>query len=193
MDRQQGISLIELLVAILLISIGLLGLLSLQLSGVQSSHGSYLRSQATLLADDLIERIRANPPRHNPSGYTPADTTLDYRNLYASFTSSDIDCSAKPTPYCADSILGQGEACNAFEMSTFDFFVSYCGTPKNDTTQVGGIRQTLGAGTVQVDCIDDLTDGNCEPGSLHKITITWLEQAGKKSDGKINQSLAITF
>lgn len=57
---QQGASLIEVLVAIVILSIGLLGLAGLQTTSVQSNYSAFYRSQATLLAYDLGDRMRAN-------------------------------------------------------------------------------------------------------------------------------------
>ncbi len=56
-----GFSLLEVLIALVVLSIGLLGIAALQGVGLRSSHGAYLTSQATLLAYDMADRIRANP------------------------------------------------------------------------------------------------------------------------------------
>ena len=56
----RGFSLIEVLVALLALSIGLLGLAALQTTSLQYNTGSYYRTQATLLAYDIIDRMRAN-------------------------------------------------------------------------------------------------------------------------------------
>lgn len=58
--RQRGLSLVEVLVAVVLLSIGLLGLAGLQASGMRVGLGSIHRSQAAQLAQDMIERLRAN-------------------------------------------------------------------------------------------------------------------------------------
>lgn len=58
--RSQGFSLVEVLVALLVLSIGLLGLAALQTTSLQYNTGSYLRTQATFLAYDIIDRMRAN-------------------------------------------------------------------------------------------------------------------------------------
>jgi type IV pilus assembly protein PilV len=60
MKRARGFTLIEVLVALVVLSIGLLGLASLQLSSLRWNHGASLRSQATLLAYDIVDRMRAN-------------------------------------------------------------------------------------------------------------------------------------
>ena len=58
--HQWGATLIEVLVAVLVLSIGLLGLAGLQVTSLQSNHSAYYRSQATLLAYDIADRMRAN-------------------------------------------------------------------------------------------------------------------------------------
>lgn len=58
--RQNGISMVEVLVAIVVLSFGLLGLAGLQADGLRSNNDAYMRSQATLLAYDMLDRMRAN-------------------------------------------------------------------------------------------------------------------------------------
>lgn len=58
--RPDGFTLIEVLVALLVLSIGMLGLAALQSATLQFNHSAYLRSQATNLAYDIIDRMRAN-------------------------------------------------------------------------------------------------------------------------------------
>lgn len=58
--RQAGISLLEVLVAILILSLGLLGLGSLQATGLRMNHSAYLRSLAAQSAQDMADRLRAN-------------------------------------------------------------------------------------------------------------------------------------
>ncbi len=63
MDKKKhhtGFTLLEVLVALLVLSVGLLGLASLQTRGLATGHNAYLRSQAVLLTRDIAERIRAN-------------------------------------------------------------------------------------------------------------------------------------
>jgi type IV pilus assembly protein PilV len=59
-SRNHGFSLVEVLVALLVLSIGLLGLAALQTTSLQYNTGSYFRTQATFLAYDIIDRMRAN-------------------------------------------------------------------------------------------------------------------------------------
>ena len=57
----QGFTLIEVLIAVLVLSIGLLGLASLQAASLKNNYGAYMRSQASILANDMADRIRSNP------------------------------------------------------------------------------------------------------------------------------------
>ena len=58
--RQSGFTLLEVLVAILVLSIGLLGLAGLMASSIRNNHSAYQRTQATWLAYDMIDRMRVN-------------------------------------------------------------------------------------------------------------------------------------
>ena len=58
--RESGFSLIEVLVALLVLSIGLLGLAALQAQGLRFNHDAYVRTQATNLAYDIVDRMRVN-------------------------------------------------------------------------------------------------------------------------------------
>ncbi|WP_178119589.1 type IV pilus modification protein PilV [Pseudomonas sp. SCB32] len=67
LSRQRGLTLIELLVSILIISLGLLGLAKLQTRMQLSDMESYQRAQALLLLNDMSSRMTANP--NNSANY----------------------------------------------------------------------------------------------------------------------------
>lgn len=69
-----GFTLLEVLVAMIVLGIGLLGLASLQAQGMRLNYESQLRSQATILAYDITDRIRANSgPLRDPGNYEIGD------------------------------------------------------------------------------------------------------------------------
>jgi type IV pilus assembly protein PilV len=72
--RGRGFSLIEVLVALLVLAIGLLGLAALQAQGLRFNHDAYVRTQATQLAYDIVDRMRVNSA--NAAAYTVADPGL---------------------------------------------------------------------------------------------------------------------
>lgn len=58
--KLAGFTMIEVLVALIVLSLGLLGLASLQVTTTKFNHAAYLRSQATRLAYSMADRMRAN-------------------------------------------------------------------------------------------------------------------------------------
>jgi len=59
--NQSGFTLIEMLIAVVVISVGILGVAAMQTLGVRYTQNSYLLSIATQQAQDMAERMRANP------------------------------------------------------------------------------------------------------------------------------------
>lgn len=60
MKKNTGFTLIEVLVAMLVLAVGLLGLAGLQAASLKNNQSAYNRSQATQLAYDIADRMRAN-------------------------------------------------------------------------------------------------------------------------------------
>ena len=58
--KNRGFTLLEILVALLVLSIGLLGLAGLQTFSLRNNHSAFLRSQAVVLAYDALDRLRSN-------------------------------------------------------------------------------------------------------------------------------------
>jgi type IV pilus assembly protein PilV len=88
-SRECGFTLVEALVALVVLSIGLLGIAGLQITSLKSNHGSATRTQAVYLAYDVIDRMRANPTaaiNHDYEiaiGATPAGGTIAGDDLVA--------------------------------------------------------------------------------------------------------------
>jgi type IV pilus assembly protein PilV len=83
---QGGMTLIEALVALLVLSIGLLGVAGLQWEALRSNHGAHLRSQATILAHDIADRMRANRTDALDGAYI-----VDIGEVPAGGTLADLD------------------------------------------------------------------------------------------------------
>lgn len=58
--QMSGFTLLEVLISIVILSIGLLGMAGLVAMGIKNNHTASYRSHATFLADDILDRIRAN-------------------------------------------------------------------------------------------------------------------------------------
>jgi type IV pilus assembly protein PilV len=58
--KTSGFTLLEVLIALLVFSLGLMGLAGLLVVSVQTNHSAYLRTQASFLAQTMADRMRAN-------------------------------------------------------------------------------------------------------------------------------------
>ena len=67
--KTNGFTIIEVLITMVILSIGVLGLGLLQLTAMQNTQGGYLRSQAAILAYDIIDSMRANIPAVSAGNY----------------------------------------------------------------------------------------------------------------------------
>ena len=79
---QKGMTLIEVLVTLILVSVGLLGVAALQLASLRNNEESYMRSQASVLAADILDRMRANSIAFRAGDYdvsfsTPEEETAE--------------------------------------------------------------------------------------------------------------------
>lgn len=72
-NTDRGFSLIEVLIALIVMSVGMLGIAGLYVHGLQAGRTSLFRHQAVALAGDVSDRIRANPEAkagYNDTGFT---------------------------------------------------------------------------------------------------------------------------
>lgn len=97
-SHHAGAGLIEFLVAVLILSFGLLALGGMTAYGVQLPKLSSNRAAATSIANDLIERMRANPAAFNGGAYT-SPLTYDGESVVPAASQGICaypDCTAGP-------------------------------------------------------------------------------------------------
>jgi type IV pilus assembly protein PilV len=88
MRRSAGFSLIEVLISIVILSVALLGTAALTAASLKNTNGSYYRSLATILADDMLDRMRANIDKARDEKY---DFT-DAGSIVAAGSLEHFDC-----------------------------------------------------------------------------------------------------
>ncbi|MGK0442652.1 MAG: type IV pilus assembly protein PilV [Pseudohongiellaceae bacterium] len=89
LKRSVGTSLVEIIVAVLILAVGLLGLAATHINGIKISQETALRFQANVLAADMIERMRANMGTANTAVlYNMADSSV--------YVPGAQDCEALP-------------------------------------------------------------------------------------------------
>jgi type IV pilus assembly protein PilV len=93
-NRQSGVTLIEVLISLLILGIGVLGAAALQLNALKYTDSATLNSQASFIAYDMMDRIRANPAGNynitSISGVSSTTALTDPRALDLSDFASNI-------------------------------------------------------------------------------------------------------
>jgi type IV pilus modification protein PilV len=158
-----GYSLVEILVAVLVISVGLLGVATLQTRGQQFNHFSYLRTQATFLAYDLMDRMRTN-------------ATEARKGTYAV---NDGNCETEPTPdtECDNSECSYDRLAQ-YDLANWHYMVCdvlpWTGTPPREVDEACDLDPDyLGDFEKQYKIVWNDSDNE------YKIFIQWIEQEDK--------------
>jgi len=164
--KERGMTLIEVLLAIVIFAIGLLGVAALQVAGLRYTKGSQNRSLAIIQAENITERMRANPAAVADGKYVTPDVS-------------------ETLPDCLTT------ECTPAQMAEYDL-----ATWLSDTRQALGAKRYDGAlntdsnvnATVCIDSTpEDGTNGTwaCDGnGNIYAIKIEWLERTTSR-EGKL--------
>jgi len=118
--KQTGSTLIEVLIALLVFTIGLQGIASMQYQSIKDNFDSSQRSHGVWSAQELINRIRANPAGRAAGDYD--------------FNGDPCD-GDPPATFCADTDGDNAAVCASNEMAEFDIWESICPTPNQAHAQ----------------------------------------------------------
>ncbi|MET0028553.1 MAG: type IV pilus modification protein PilV [Candidatus Thiodiazotropha sp.] len=108
----RGMTLIEVLIAAIVIAVGLLGVAAMQVTALQGSSNANFRARSVDLASTLTDRIRAN---------------LTALNTYA--TTDPTGCDNPPNPICAmvpDGSAAAASDCTPDQMAVYDVWDVSC-------------------------------------------------------------------
>ncbi len=155
--KQRGISVIEVLIAVVVVSLGMLGIAGLQLTGMQQSTSGFNRSKATLYAEDIASRMRINTNGVLDGAYDGHDS------------SAQGYCSAFAGPRC-DAIEGAAaNACSTDQLAAFDLYSVSCGV--DGTSGVNG--SDLPNAVLRVDC----DTAGCPASGTWDVVVEWTENS----------------
>lgn len=139
--KQCGFTLLEVLIALIILAIGLLGLAGLQATGLNMNHSAYNRSQATQLAYDIADRMRSNLAAINTNASIYVIT--DSRDASSADYSS---CMSSP-------------GCNASDMAGRDLYEWNLGITNSLPDGIGSISASGAVYTISINW-DDNRDGD---------------------------------
>ena len=111
----KGVTLIEVLVSIIVLSIGLLGLAGLQAATTKYKLNSWARSSVSILFSDMADRIRANP---TVAGSAYPNSSAE--NLYNLSVDWDDQQASDSPPGLTKDCTGTSITCTEQELATFD-------------------------------------------------------------------------
>ncbi len=159
--RGRGFTLIEVMVAVFVLSLGLLSVGALQLISKQSNFEAIQRTTATLLAQDIIERMRANP--HALGAYV---------SYSAAGTTVGGGTRSTPAVNCDTS------ACDADALAAYDLW-RWEQLVDGATEQAAGVD--AGGVLLPIGCIMGPADGSA---GTYTITLAWQGKAELSDDAK---------
>lgn len=122
--RTEGFTLLEVLIAVLVLAIGLLGFASLQLTSVNNNLDARFQSQATILAQDLASRMHINReyinwdvriPRRQIAGADTNESKVGDQNVYvtpAANLRTGFTCGATPAAQTGGGATVPAQVCN---------------------------------------------------------------------------------
>ena len=170
LTTQTGFSLIEILISLLILSIGLLGLGGLQLSSLKGANNAHFRTVASLAVTDLIDRMRANPLAVENNFYT---ASLDAQHCDTSLT---VVCEA-------------GVECNPDDLAIYDLHRVNCGVSAG-LYQTGGVQFDLPQPLLEITCALP----PCTSGDEHTIRVSWNETDDDDQDNDVQtRSYELSF
>jgi len=164
-SRQRGVGVIEVLIALVIVSFGVLGMAGLQLTGIKHSASGFTRSKALMLTENMAARMRINP-------------TGAIAGAYAPFDSATLACDVKPDPYCQASAESEAESCNTDELAAFDLFSVVCGD-LGENGAIDGVRGLLPPNSqLTISCSSGAV---CDPEDVFILSVTWPEKGNASS------------
>jgi len=168
LHKSRGFTLLEVLIALLVFSLGLLGLAGLMIMSIKTNHSAYLRTQATFLAESMADRMRAD---------SMAIWSSSYNGSYPLASGSSDPCAG-------------GVACSAVDVASRDKFIWSQQLRDSLPNAAATITCTPSAGIVTPSA-----SANPPYNGLCAMRITWNESSTQvaASSGMQTQAFAWVF
>jgi len=147
--QQRGVSMMEVLIALVLLTTALLGATALQLTGLHNNRSAYYRSQASLIAYDFADRVRVN------AAYALGDSERYEADSVSPAIPSSTSCAAEVNG-CSDAQL------RAIDLREwYEYFIDVTGVGHDGSSYKAVLP--AGVGTVSAS------------GADYTVTVSWQE------------------
>ncbi|MES9968645.1 MAG: type IV pilus modification protein PilV [Candidatus Thiodiazotropha sp.] len=153
----RGMTLVEVLIAAVVIAVGLLGVASLQISALQGANDAQMRSRATDIIASLSDRMRSNL---NAVAAYAAPNTIPAESC--ALAPNDGLTTIERCAMSPDGPVTPVEECTDLEMAAYDLWELNC-----------ALQSSLPGAELDIVCPDV---GGCGPMSEVRVTITWQVQ-----------------
>lgn len=151
--RMRGFTLVELLVAVLIMAVGVLGIAGLQVESMQQNHSALFRAEALQLTNAILDRIRANK-------------NVTYSALMGAPPASTTDCEVS--------------SCTPTQLEAYDVAQWKCSINSEDSTgqQLTVCNSLKGLDGSSMGITGELPDGDGSitlANGVYTVTVQWVD------------------
>jgi len=168
--RERGIGLIEVLVAVLVSSIGLIGLIALQAQTMRATQDTYNRSHAIWVFNDVVNRILANE-------YYAAEYAIE-----------NFQCVERPEAICntlsINNLTEEPEnLCSPQEFAFYELWEAVCPRTQNNSTYFSSSDYILNP-TLSISCVEE---GCPARNKAMSVTLSWTTKINESDTSSISE------
>ncbi|GAA0857999.1 hypothetical protein GCM10009114_25960 [Aliiglaciecola litoralis] len=180
--QQKGVGMIEVLVTLFILSIGILGVASLQFVSSFSNADALNRSQSVMVAQQLSERLRASARMSLIGDGLVVDENYFNQNLY---NFNNLTCNSTATNHACFCLAHPGDIpdctggqCDASEFASYDAYQASCSAVSaNPSVKLG----------VSCDDNNNLDAEACSAGSRISIILSWPVESWQNIERALNE------
>lgn len=181
LDGQAGVGMVEILITLFILSIGMLGVASLQFVSAFANSDALNRSQSVMVVQQFSERLRANAVKSVTGDGLIVDNAYfnanfyNFANLACAGGGSAFECFCLEIPAAIPDC--QANECTAVEFATYDAYELSCSATSSNP-----------AATIGLSCTDNnlLDADSCSVGSRHRIILTWPVESWQNNNRVLN-------
>ena len=173
-SKNIGFSLLEILISLVIMSVGMVGLAGLKIVAIKGENESHFRHEASLLMMELADRIRANSAGVDAGSYE---------------AHGSISVTTAPSVLCDEG------SCSASQLATFDMY----SVAKKISVAVPGSSVSITCPSNDCSTISAIEEDNSDPANpiaaaaeikkIHTVLITWKVKKQKEEDGAMGSDV----